>query len=303
MTEELTPAEKLLQLYEREGFEVHTGWNPYHLKNWRDAQFTYLKKDGKPLNTGGGGLSWQEIPCLELIGRCISPKRILIIGNSFGWSTLLCSLIWPSAEVVAMDCGFLPPSDSAQKLLANILSNIRNDLPSYSNDPYFGINLTNTLAQKNSLKAKAVISTSPQDIESVIQNHLSGKADFVFIDGYHISPQVILDFDGAERFSEDGCVYLFHDVINWHLRDAFESCKRKSQLNGGILWRTPSGMGLLFPSEKDSLNRVMTAFGGSEDELNALKNGLTRWKTASVFERLVLQNKFLKSIKDLLYSK
>ena len=50
----LTVGEKLLAIYEESGFEVHTGWNPYHLDNWRDAQFTYVKKDGRPLNTGGG---------------------------------------------------------------------------------------------------------------------------------------------------------------------------------------------------------------------------------------------------------
>lgn len=301
MTEELTIAEKLLQLYECEGFEVHTGWNPYHLNNWRDAQFTYLKKDGKPLNTGGGGLSWQEIPCIELIGKCISPRRILIIGNSFGWSTLLCSLVWPTAEVVAMDCGFLPPADGAQKLLAKTLSSIRNEPATYSDDPFFGINLTNYLSNKNGLKAKAVISTSPNDIEFVVLNHFSGKPDFVFIDGYHISPQVMLDFDGAARFADDNCVYLFHDIINWHLRDAFDACKSKSKLDGGLLWRTPSGMGLLYPPEYPSLGRVMSAFGGSECELDSLKPKIRRWKAASFFEQHVLQSASLKKIKDLIF--
>jgi len=301
MTDGLTIAENLLNLYEQEGFEVHTGWNSYHLRNWRDAQFTYLKKDGKPLNTGGGGLSWQEIPCLELIAKCISPDNILVIGNSFGWSTILCSLLWPNANVVAMDCGFLPPKDNAQKLLAKILSSIRNDEDVYSPNPFYGIELTNLIVKKHQLKAKAVISTSPQDIESVVSENFPDKPDFVFIDGYHIPAQVLLDFNGSRQWASNECVYLFHDIINWHLRGAFDLCKRESNLSGDILWRTPSGMGLLYPSQIVALSRVIAAYGGSESEMNSLRSKIPRWKAASFVERHLLQSPTLKKVKDSIF--
>lgn len=303
MTNGLTIAERLLQLYEQEGFQVHTGWNSYHLRNWRDAQFTYLKKDGKPLNTGGGGLSWQEIPCMELIAKCIAPENILIIGNSFGWSTLLCSLLWPEANVVAMDCGFLPPQDGAQKLLGKILSSIRNDKECYSADPFFGIELTNLISSKHQLKSKAVISTSPQDIELVVSKFCNAEPDFVFIDGYHIPAQVLFDFNGSRQWASKKCVYLFHDVINWHLREAFDSCKTESCLSGDILWRTPSGMGLLFPAEIPELNRVMLAYGGSEAEMKFVRDNVLRWRIASLIERQVLQSPTLKKVKDLIFRK
>ena len=294
----LTAGENLLAIYEENGFEVHTGWNPYHLDNWRDAQFTYVKKDGRPLNTGGGGISWHEIPCLELLSYCSSPKHILVIGNSFGWSTLLISLLWPSAQVVAMDIGVQPPADAAQKMLEAILRRLRGDEPPLNPKPTYGIELTNELAQKHHLKAKAVLSTSPQDVGWVVKEHLGGPPDFVFIDGYHIPPQVLLDFDACFKVAAQNCVYLFHDVINWGLRDAFEVCQRKSGLHGGILWRTPSGMGLLYPEARTELRRVFRAFGDVEAELRSVRAKLPRWKRAAWVERAVLQNRLLKRVKD-----
>src|SRR5690349_20813486 len=98
-TSNLTAGEKLLKIYHDAGFQVFTGWNSYHLGGWRDAAFTNVKKDGRPLNTGGGGISWHEVYCFELISKCVQPSRVLVIGNSFGWSTLLISLLWPDAEV------------------------------------------------------------------------------------------------------------------------------------------------------------------------------------------------------------
>ncbi|HOX58930.1 MAG TPA: hypothetical protein P5205_16990 [Candidatus Paceibacterota bacterium] len=50
----VTVEEKLLAIREGGGFEVHTGWNSHHLGNWPHAADTYLKKDGRLLNAGGG---------------------------------------------------------------------------------------------------------------------------------------------------------------------------------------------------------------------------------------------------------
>jgi hypothetical protein len=294
----LTVGEKLLAIYEEAGFCVHTGWNSSHLRNWKHAPGTYLKKDGRPLNTGGGGVCWQEIPCFELLSHCFSPRRVLIIGNSFGWSTLLNSLLWPEALVAAMDIGVQPPADPGQKLLACVLSALRGDEPPLNPKPTYGIELTNELAQKQQFRAKAVLSASPQDVSWVVEKHLGGPPDFVFIDGYHIPSQVVLDFDACRKVAGRDCVYLFHDVINWELRDAFELCQKKSGLLGGILWRTLTGMGLLYPEERAELGRVFRAFGDDETEMNSVRSKLLRWKIADWVGRRVLHNRLLKQLKD-----
>ena len=294
-----TAGERLLAIYERAGFQVHTGWSSYHFDNWRDAEFTYVTKGGRPLNTGGGGVSWHEIPCFELLSLCFSPTRVLVIGNSFGWSTLLISLLWPDAQVVAMDIGVQPPGDPMQKMLATILRRLRGDEPPLNPKPTFGIDLTNELAESHQLKARAVLSASPQDVSWVVERHLGGPPEFTFIDGYHIPPQVLLDFDASYKAAGQSCVYLFHDVINWGLRDAFETCQKKSGLRGGILWRTPSGMGLLYPSVRPELERVFRAFSDEESEMRNVKAKLPRWKRAAWVERAVLHNRLLKRAKDL----
>ena len=93
-------------------------------------------------------------------------------------------------------------------------------------------------------------------------------------------------------------MYLFHDVINWGLRGAFQTCQKKSGLEGGILWRTPTGMGLLHRGGRGELGRVFRAFGDDEEEIKSVTVKLPRWKRASWFERAVLHNRLLKRIKD-----
>ena len=297
-----TPAESLQDIYEAAGFQVQSGWSPYHLGNWRDAAFTGLRRDGRPLDTGGGGLSWHEIPCLELISRRLAAERILIIGHSFGWSTLLISLLWPEAKVAAMDIGFQPPGDAAQRLFEKIIFRIRGSAEPLNPKPTYGIELTNELAQKHGLKARAILSASPQDVQRVTDQHLGGPLDFVFIDGYHIPPQVILDFEATRKVASKQCVYLFHDVINWGLRDAFEKCRRESGLAGGILWRTASGMGLLYPKENQAMAKVFHTWADDEQELQATKAHLPRWKLAAFVQKLVLHNRLLKAVKDMVIS-
>jgi hypothetical protein len=297
----LTVAEKLLAIYEEHGFEVHTGWNPFHVDNWRDAQFTYLKKDGHPVSTGGGGLSWHEIPCLEVLSFCFSPERVLVIGNAFGWSTLLMCLLWPNAEVVAMDVGVQPPADAAQKLRAIILRRLRKDEPLLNPNPAHGIELTNRLAQKHQFKAKAVLSRSPQDVGWVVEKHLGGAPDFVFVDGDHSPAQIVLDFEACHKLAAKNCVYLFHDVINWGLRGGFEACRKESGLQGGILWRTPSGMGLLYPEERVELRRVFRAFGDQEAEMHVVVAKLPGWRRAAWFDRVVCSNRVLMKVKNFFF--
>ena len=270
------------------------------LDNWRDAPGTNLKRMAGRSVQEAEACVGRKFPCLELISYCFVPERILIIGNSFGWSTLLISLLWPKAEVAAMDIGLQPPGDKAQAMLEGMLQWLRGDEPPLNPKPTYGIELTNELAEKHNLKARAILSSSPRDVASVAAKHLGGPPQFVFIDGYHIPPQVILDFDACYEVAGKNCVYLFHDVINWGLRDAFESCRRKSGLEGGILWRTPTGLGLLYPKEMPEINRVFRAFGDEEAEIKAVKAKLPRWKRAATVQRLILHNPLLKRIKDII---
>jgi hypothetical protein len=287
-----------LAIYEESGFRVHTGWNSHHFGDWRDAPFTYVTKAGRPLSTGGGGVSWQEIPCFELLSHCFSPERMLVIGNSFGWSTLLISLLWPEARVVAMDIGMQPPAHPVQRIIARALRALRGDQVPLNPKPTYGIELTNDLARRHHLKAEVVLAASPRDVDWVVDKHLGGPPNLVFIDGGHSVHQVLLDFDACYKVAGADCVYLFHDVINWGLREGFEQCQKKSGLPGTILWRTPSGIGMLYPKAQVELERVVRAFGDDEGEMQSVKAKLRRWRRADWIERNVLGSRFMTRIRD-----
>jgi len=232
----MTAFTRLLDIYHRAGFQVRTGLNPYQFDNHRDAPFTALYRDGQILPTGGG-VAVQEIYFFETLFEEYHPKRIFVIGNAFGWSTLLLALLNPAARVVALDCGIEGAWAKA------------------------GIDLTNRIAAAEGLPARVVFGTSPQDVDSVVAEHL-GSVDFAFIDGLHTNEQQEKDSDAVRKCASADCVYVAHDVINWHMLDGFERIAAKSPgMIARILIRTPSGIGVLSPvSLEPAIGSRLNAF-------------------------------------------
>jgi hypothetical protein len=298
-----TPLARLLRIYQDAGFRVQTGLNSYHFRSWRDAPFTLLFRDGKPVQTGGGGVSIYEIPFLEHLRLTADFKSIFIVGNSFGWSTLLMALLWPDAEVVAMDCGFLPPEHWTQRLLQRTSSIISGDPETEPIDPDFGINLTNQLAQQHRLKARVIKGMSPQDVQRVVSEHLTSTPDFVFIDGYHVPSQVLLDFDACYKVASPDAVYLFHDVINWKLEESFMKIMRNQQMSGAILWRTMSGMGFLCPQHRSGeFKELLETFNEPPESLEKLRIQLPRRMLADRIIQTILHSRLAHWLKRLLAS-
>ena len=137
---------KLFSIYRDAGYEPITGHSPFHFLNWRDAPFTRFLK-GKELQ-GNFGIALQEVMFVEHFRDFISPRRIFIIGNAYGWSTIALGLIFPEAKIVAID------PDAV------------------------GVELTNRLIATNGLSAKAVVASSPADVTRVANEYLDGPVDF-----------------------------------------------------------------------------------------------------------------------------
>src|SRR5262245_733219 len=95
---------RLVSLYESRGIQISTGLNPVHFERFPLVPFTWFIKDGESL-TNGLGIALQEIYFAECLFERFHPTRILVIGNSFGWSTFALALTNPSANVVAIDAG------------------------------------------------------------------------------------------------------------------------------------------------------------------------------------------------------
>lgn len=237
---------KLLEIYKNQGLDIRTGLNPYHFNNYRDAPFTALHKQGKIISTGGG-LSLQEVYFFECLFENYTPKNIFIIGNAFGWSTVLLSLLNSKSKVIALDAG---------------IEGEDNDL---------GINLTNEIAKEENLNLKVVKGFSPNDVSAVVKDNFNNKINFVFIDGLHTNKQQELDFDAVFNHCHENCVYVFHDVINWKMTESFLKITSSSGLNSSILYRTPSGMGALYPDHVSvHVKECIQAFSEKEEIIESL---------------------------------
>ena len=245
----------LVQLYQFAGFSVQSSLNPSHFEgfNNKGIPFSYIFSgtkiyEGDQLLCVGGGLSFTEIYFLECLFKEYTPGNIFIIGNAFGWSTLTMALLNPGAKVVAIDA--CPSPDELR-----------------------GIEVTNALARKSNLNAHAVIGTSPDDVNKIIESHFNDQVDFVFIDGEHTSKQLLLDFYACRESTAKKCVFLFHDVINFSMIEAFtEVISSQEDLYGSLLFRTTSGMAIAFPKEFEGVIRpIIDVFTEPDQRLLDLK--------------------------------
>jgi hypothetical protein len=215
---------RLVELYRSEGIEICSGLPPPHFKDLPGTNFTWFLRDGRSL-TGGLGIAPQEIYFLETLFDGYQPHRVMVIGNSQGWSTLGIALLLPEAKVVAIDAGF--------------------DLHSLS-----GLDLTNRIADKERLNVRALKGVSPQDVSGVVDRELGGSIDFAFIDGAHNNEQIVLDFTALRSKAGADSVYLLHDVHSFDLYTGLAKIERVTGLPARRLRATSSGMALICDWER-----------------------------------------------------
>ena len=271
---------RLYRMYRRAGYDLRINLNPAFFSGWEDALFCVLYVNGKPLSTGGGGISLSELNFFECLRSAQSFSSIFVIGNSGGWSTLAFSLLWPEAQVVAVDCGMLEKPNRLFELF-----DYDRHRGGFSHD--FGIDLTNTLARDNDLDATVVLGTSPQDLRRVIGDHCKAPPQLVFIDGGHSNAQLIQDFEGLRDLVDRDCLVVCHDVVNWHMEKGFRRCCETAGREGRILWRTSSGMAVILPSAcPAAVREVVDAYSEEEGKLREFKRRAPRRKLVAMIEKL-----------------
>ena len=211
---------RLTHLYESRGIRISTGLNPSHFGNFPLAPFTRFFRDGASL-TNGLGIAMQEIYFAECLFEHFHPRRILVIGNASGWSTLALALLNPSAKVVAIDAGF-------------------------DKNALEGLGFTNAVAAEEGLSVHAVQGTSPHDVARIVGDCELAPLDCVLIDGGHSVAQVESDFGAVRPLASPECLYLFHDVQSCGLRPGLERIAAQSGLAWDLLLGTPSGMAVMY---------------------------------------------------------
>jgi hypothetical protein len=228
---------RLTALYEAEGFQIVTGLAPRYCNNFA-GDYTFLLKDGAPC-TPHLGIALQEVYCLECLFESLVAKNILVIGNSFAWSTFALALANPEARVVAMDI---------------------------ADEPFTSewIERTNTMARAAGLNVTAVKGTSPDDVPEILESHFESPLDFAFLDGGHTPDQIAKDFEAIHAHAAPNAVYLFHDVLGFNLQSGLQRIVEASGLVAAIMWSTPSGMALAFHADRaGEVSPALNAFGAT----------------------------------------
>lgn len=225
----------LFELYERVGLRPLTGYSPYHMFNWRDAPFTRFK-EGNSLR-GCAGLSVHELMMLDGCADLVRPAQVLVLGNSWGFSTLALALMFPNARVAAVDIA----------------------------EP--GVKLTNELAAKAGLDVTAVVGRTPDDVHGLIAAAgMTSPVDYVLIDAEHTSEAIVRDFSAVRKIASDDCLYVFHDVINHHMINGFDAIVDSTGFEGIVLTRSASGMAMLSRQFDPALRRYLSCFSDSPEE-------------------------------------
>jgi predicted O-linked N-acetylglucosamine transferase (SPINDLY family) len=241
---QMTMLTRLHEIYRSAGLQPLTGHSTKHMHDWADAPFTRFY-NGEGI-VGCAGLSLFEIMFLEHLGNYVDPRSVLVIGNAHGWSTIALALIFPKAQVLALD-----PFQE-------------------------GVELTNELARRNKLSVNAVVGTSPGSVKPACAEHLNSPVDFVLIDAIHTNEAVKTDFFAAAEVAGKDAFYLFHDVINWKMVEGFKDMQSASGLGGRILTRTPSGMAVLHGEISPDLVQYLECFSDNTQLLTAYRSMVQR---------------------------
>lgn len=222
MSRRPTVLSQLIDLYAEQGLQVITGLNPAHFGGYSKVAGTRLIRDGRL--SPGAGTPLQDVFCIEHLFADYHPRHVLIIGNSFGWSSFLLALLLPEARIVGLDTG-------------------------YDEDSRFGLAVTRQIAAARGLNVVAVQGASPEAAPGAVAEHLDGWVDFAFIDGEHSNEAIIRDFAVVRELARPETVYLFDDVLSG-MRDGFEhNAAAAPELRSVVLYGTETGMALLHPPD------------------------------------------------------
>ncbi len=166
----------VINAYKTQGYEVSFG-DPNCLA-------TRLFRDGRAVNVSLA-ISLSDILVFQWIAGFAPWQRALVVGNSFGFSTLVIAGLCPGCYVDAIDAE---------------IEGCENRL---------GSHLTTAIAKEHFPGVRLTIGFSPQDLPKACRFE---AYDFVFIDGLHTNDQLMADFSGICGRREKNSVVYLHDV-------------------------------------------------------------------------------------------
>jgi len=230
---------QVVGIYRAAGYETISGFSSYHFFNAGEAPFTFFLRGQQTV--GCLGLALQEVMFLENFRDYLAPRRVLVIGNAFGWSTVALALIFPQAKTLAIDI------DAS------------------------GVQFTNELIDCNHLSARAVVAESPTGVAGAVEKQLGGPVDFCLIDAMHDNQSLMADFGAVHAVAASDAFVLCHDVINWHMIDGVKQIEAQYKLKSKLLTRTPSGMALIYSLLNPAFESYLDCFSDPPERFHLLR--------------------------------
>lgn len=182
--------------YKKHGYEVILG-NP-------DSLGTQLARDGHVLSISLG-VTLSDILVFQWVAEIAPWDRALVIGNAFGFSTLLLAGLCPGCCVDAIDAEI----EGAENQM--------------------GSELTRILAKQDFPNVQLTKGFSPQDLPSATR---FDSYDFIFIDGMHTNEQLLKDYKGIRNLRSDASVVYFHDIGMARMFQAWKQIRSALLMDG-----------------------------------------------------------------------
>jgi len=157
-----------------------------HSQQFHDVYRSTFGKVARGHNTGES-VELSDIELFVRLSDLVQPRRVFVVGNAAGFSTLLLSFIFRNAPIDVIDAEIEGDSNSA------------------------GSSWTRSIAAEQGRDVNLFTGFSPNDTEKALRG-LPGEYDVAFIDGYHSVQQVVADFDGIYPYLSKKAIVVFHDV-------------------------------------------------------------------------------------------
>lgn len=233
---------KMNSLYNRQGLQILGGYSGFLVPPESGAPFNFVADDTS-LKSTSGGIANDEATFLYGICRYLKPKNILIIGNSYGVSTVFLSLSNLDSNVVALD---------KYRVSGNLLTR----------------ELLKDLGMKIVLEA-----STPDDLVHVIETHMDGVVDLCLIDAVHTNEVQTAEFKILQNYMSSRSVIVFHDVVSTDLMKSFNELQT---INGDfkylLVTKTSSGLGLALKGEIDpDFNNYLSFFSHGLDTVHKFR--------------------------------
>ena len=233
---------KIKILLKSKNVEIVGGYPTFFTNSSSSVCLNFLVKNNKLLSTSAG-ISNNEIFQIAGLSKYISPKNILIIGNSYGISAYFLSLIFEKSNLVAID--------------------------KYRSE---GIKFTNSILKKISKNKIAINASSPDDIPTIAKKYFNNKIDLVLIDAIHTNKAQTIDFESIYPYLTKNSLVILHDVINCNLSDSLKEITKKFNLQSYLFTKSTSGMAILSKNKitDNDLKNYLEYFSDSIEKVIAL---------------------------------